>query len=176
MSKNSARFGSESGQAIVEFATVVLLMTILTFGLIDYSRAIYDSEVITNLTREGSNLASRGTDMTTAAADIISQSDLPNMATQGEVIITSVQNVGGTYTITNQVTAGAYPGASKVGTKIGGVATLPPSAQSIPLAGQSIYVTEVYYGYTAATPIGSLMKLMGGPANLPTALYDIAYF
>ncbi|MGA3213984.1 MAG: TadE/TadG family type IV pilus assembly protein [Terriglobales bacterium] len=176
MTSNHRRIRSESGQAVIEFATVVLLMTILIFGLVDYSRAIYDSEVITNLTREGSNLASRGTDMPAAATDIISQSDLPNMTTQGEVIITSVQNIGGTYTITNQAIAGSYPGPSKVGSKIGGAATLPPAAKSIPLAGQTIYVTEVYYGYTAITPIGSLMKLMGGPTNLPAALYDIAYF
>jgi Flp pilus assembly protein TadG len=175
MTKNRNR-KSESGQAILEFATVVVLMTTLVFGLVDISRGIYDVEVITNLSREGSKLASSGTDVPAAAAAIIGQSDLPNFNLQGEVIITAVTNENGQYVITEQATQGGLGQPSKVGSTVGGNATLPPAAQSIPLNGQSIFVTEVYYSYVPVTPVGALLKLGGGSGILPQYLYDVAYF
>jgi Flp pilus assembly protein TadG len=50
---------AQSGQALVEFAFIALIMLVLAFGLIDLSRAIYQKQIMTNLTREGSNLAAR---------------------------------------------------------------------------------------------------------------------
>jgi len=172
-----ANFRNQSGQAILEFATVVVLMTTLVFGLIDFGRAIYAQEVITNMTREGSKLASSGFDVGGTAAAIINQSDLPNFPTTGEVIVTSVENENGQYIITSQAVQGVGPG-SKLGSTIGGIASnLPPSAQNVALNGLSIYVTEVYYAFKPVTPIGALLKLGGsGNPNLPAELYDIAYF
>ena len=48
---------SESGQAFIEFTFVVLMLIIMLFGLIDFGRAIYEHEVLTNLSREGARLA-----------------------------------------------------------------------------------------------------------------------
>ena len=51
----------ESGQALVEISVVLLMLVVFVFAIIDYSRAIYDTQVIKNLSGEGSSLASRGT-------------------------------------------------------------------------------------------------------------------
>ena len=53
---------AESGQAAVEFALIAGLMLVLFCMLVDFSRAIHDVQVMASLSREGSNLASRGTD------------------------------------------------------------------------------------------------------------------
>ena len=61
----------DSGQALVEFAIAAMMMVTLLFGLIQFGRAIYDQQVITNLTAEGCSLASRGTSLADTATAVI---------------------------------------------------------------------------------------------------------
>jgi len=44
---------NDSGAAAVEFAMVLSLMTMLTFGITEFGRALYSKEILTNGTREG---------------------------------------------------------------------------------------------------------------------------
>ena len=67
----------DSGQALVEFAIAAIIMLILVFGLIDFSRAIYDQQVITNLTGEGCSMSSRGTSLTDTVTSVILSSAPP---------------------------------------------------------------------------------------------------
>jgi Flp pilus assembly protein TadG len=161
---------SQSGQALVEFAAVVFMLFIFVFALIDISRAIYQEQLMTGLSREGSNLASRGTTLPNSATAVVNESPL-DLANNGKVIVTSVMNQGGAYKITGQATAGPLGATSKVGTGVGSTATLPASAQSMIAGNQTIYITEVYYTYQAITPIGQFMSLA-----LPSTLYDASYF
>ena len=49
-----------SGQALVEFLFVVVILMVMLFGMIDFCRAISTWQVMVNVSREGSNLAARG--------------------------------------------------------------------------------------------------------------------
>jgi Flp pilus assembly protein TadG len=160
----------QSGQALVEFAAIVIMLFIFVFALIDISRAIYQEQLMTGLSREGSNLASRGTQLSDAANAVVTESPI-DLQNNGKVIVTKVMNQGGAYKITGQASSGALGATSKVGTGVGSTATLPASAQSMISANQTIYVTEVFYTYQAITPIGQFMAI-----NLPDTLYDAAYF
>jgi hypothetical protein len=60
---------------------------------------------------------------------------------------------------------------SAVGTGIGNRATMPSSASTVLNAGQTLYVTEVFYSYSPMTPIGGFLK-----TSLASTLYDVAYF
>jgi len=62
---------AESGQAAVEFALIAGLMLILFCMLVDFSRAIHDVQVMASLSREGSNLASRGTTLSASANAVV---------------------------------------------------------------------------------------------------------
>jgi Flp pilus assembly protein TadG len=159
----------ESGQALVEFAMVGLFLLTTAFGLIDFGRAIYDKEVMTNLTREGSNLASRGTSLTDTATAVVTGSAPLNLTSNGRVIVTAVTNVAGAFVVTGQVSQGGITVTSHVGTTVSGPATIPTAAQ--PQLGQTVYVTEVYYSYAPITPVGTLLSLA-----MPSTLYDVAYF
>lgn len=161
----------EGGQALVEFAVIGFLLLLLVFGLIDLSRAIYDQQVMKGLTRQGSNLASRGTDLATSANSVITGAAPLDLNGSGRVIITSVANVNGFYKITGQVSSGGIQANSKIGQGVGNPATVPPAAAPILKLNQTIYVTEVFYTYQPLTPIGKLASI-----KLPSTLYDVAYF
>ena len=175
----------QSGQALLEFALALPIVLFLLFGLIDFSRAIYQQQVITGLSRSGSSMAARGT-LPLDAANILILGTAPQqlnlMTTNGRVIITGVANNGtvGTpdYRVTVQYQTGLCTGCtspnSRVGTSVVGspaaLPTIPASGRDFPQPGQTIYVTEVIYAYHPVTPVGTLFGVL-----LPTQSYDAAY-
>lgn len=173
---------SESGTSVLEFALVALILFTMVFGIIDFSRAIYQKQVISHLTREGSNLAARSTSDTPlndAANAVINGATPLNLNTDGYVIVTSVQNNSGKCQITGQVAMGGKSATSRIGqAKKGGGYTSPVLPQpcsnggtGVPQNGQTLYATEVFYTYQPLTPVGSILKI-----TMPSQLYDVAYF
>ncbi len=171
---------AESGQAAVEFALIAALMLVLFCMLVDFSRAIHDVQVMASLSREGSNLASRGTTLSASANAVVAGDSPLNLSSNGEVIVTSVTNTttnngrkgATTYLINDQQHAGLNTQTSKVGSlNAPTTVTLPPSVAQMLLPGQTTYVTEVFYSYQPVTPIHNLLKLV-----MPSTLYQVAYF
>jgi len=176
-------FANGSGQAAAELAVVMLLIVPLFCTAIDFGRAFYQLQILSELSRQGSSLALRGEGTTscdtlcTAGTDLIAGSSGLNLSSNGTVIISSLSqpNVvtgagpsGTGYKITEQwISSGGLGKASKIG-------TTGQTNKSIPGApgledGQLMYVTEIFYSFTPITPLG---KSVG----IPTTLYDIAYF
>jgi Flp pilus assembly protein TadG len=158
-----------SGQAMVEFVFVVFMLLVMLFALIDFARVIFDREVMVNLSREGSNLISRGTSMPDAMTAIFNSANPLNMQNDGYVIMTAVYSNGGTNQVTSQIMQGSHPEPSKVYN--GGSITLPVTPNPLPQTNQYLFITEVYYQYQAITPIGKMLNFL-----MPTNLYDVAYF
>ncbi len=188
---------NDSGQALVEFGLIVPLLLIFLFAAIDFGRVLNQMQVVAQLTRQGSNLASRdetcaaGTGLTppmdtltcAGQAVIAGESGL-DIGSYGKVIITAVQNTASdntkppVYQIAGQYSQGGLSAASKIGTGIGTVVTgkMPAvfAAGITPLqASQSTFITEIYYTFTPLTPIG---RLTNNVINMPTTLYNYAYF
>lgn len=162
----------ESGQALVEFVFAGLFMLLLVFGLIDFGRALMMRQILVAVSREGANLASRGTslDDTITAVNISAQP--LNLQANGYVIVTAVyRQPNGALRVADQRKAGGLPHASRVGNTIGGPATLPATSAEVPPRGRTLYVVEVTHRYTPITPLGQLLGSV-----LPTQLTDVAYF
>ena len=162
---------ARSGQATLEFAVAATVLLVLLLAVVDFSRAIYDLQVMVGLTRQGSNLASRGDTLPQAASAVIAGDAPLNLVNNGEVIVTSVMNVGGVDQITGQASQGGTTNNSKIGTAIGATAKVPAAAATMLQPGQTIYITEVFFTYKPITPIGNFVKMV-----LPSTLYEVAYF
>ncbi|HLI63355.1 MAG TPA: TadE/TadG family type IV pilus assembly protein [Terriglobales bacterium] len=180
----------ESGQALVELSMCVLLLCVLIFGIIDFGRAIYDVQVMKNLAGEGSSIASRALRGNTAAdtANVVANyagADLA-MSSNGCVIVTIVTNEGGgppaTLAITDQAYVCGISAKSKIGCLMGtggcgsDVPSLPASAKTAlqyEPQGSFLGVTEIYYNYSAITPVGGWL---GGGNVLPSQFYTVAFY
>jgi len=145
------------------------------FAIIDYSRVLNAEQVLVDLTRQGSNMASRGTTLSAAALALVQGSAPLTLAVAGEVIITSVARVGSVDTIMGQaiLSAGSVSTASKIGIGVGNKASVPSVIDDIfsKNSGQTIYITEVYYPFQQITPLAKMWSLV-----VPSTLYQVAYF
>jgi len=91
----------ERGIAAVELALLMPMLVILALCAIDGARALQANIIMTNISREGANLASRGgTDLEDGSQDIIyavmSSAPPLNVNQQGMMYITRVMGVPGT--------------------------------------------------------------------------------
>lgn len=176
----------ESGQTLVELSIVMVMLCVFVFGIIDFSRAVYDVEVMKNLAGEGSSMASRGVSPanTVTAISTYAGKDL-SMSTKGCVIVTAVTCTnnpcsGGAANL--QVAAQASQCAIAASSKVGCLkgqgncnssnAILPANAALALQLNQSLYVTEVFYSYSTITPIANFL----GSGVVPGQLYSVAYY
>jgi Flp pilus assembly protein TadG len=165
-----------SGQALVEFVFVAVMLLLMVFGLIDFCRAISTRQVITNLSREGANLVSRSTTITNAVASVIASANPLDINAHGRVIISVITNNSGAAIVADQLSRGGIS-TNSVASKIapggrGSTAAMPAiTPLQLPQPTQTVYVVEVYYDYTPITPVGRFLGI-----TLPPQLYDVAFF
>ena len=172
----------ESGQALVELSFAFVVLSVFAFGIIDLSRAIIAADYMKGLSGESCRLVSRGASTTTAASQAISGAGSKvDLANQGCVIITTVTNSSGAIQITDQTSQCAIKATSGIGCLKGqagcqsSTPTLPASASAIlqnEVSGSSLYITEIFYNYSPASPIGMLLP----KGAVPSQLYSISYF
>src|ERR1700679_996072 len=89
-------FATRAGQAAAELAGAMLIIVPLLCATIDFGRAFYQLQVVSELSRQGSSLAMRGEGTTscdtmcTAIADLVAGSSGLNLAANGKVIMTEL--------------------------------------------------------------------------------------
>jgi Flp pilus assembly protein TadG len=191
------RVGAENGQTLIEFAFIVPLLIALAFGVIEVSYALLDQQVVTKLTREGSNLISRDTSLQDATTVMTSLRSRPLDFDTSTRLIFSVLKKGATTGTTNfdkvilyqRHEFGALAGvASTLKMRGSGafrgapdyeainsdsdanlqISNLPANLELV--RGGLLYVTEIYTKHPLITPLDKF------GVTLPDTLYSIAYF
>lgn len=152
------------------------MLVLLAFGLMDFCTAIYEKQLLVNLSREGANLAARGSGISpqqilTNALDAIEQESSPlnlSNSASGKVILTVVTNNGsGVLSISQQVSSGQLSVSSKLGGVGANVTHVLPNTNLVQVGG-ACYIAEVFYKYNPPAPL----TIVG----LSNIFYDVAYF
>jgi hypothetical protein len=181
---------------MIEFAITLPVVLLIVLGLTEIAWALLDQQVVTKITREGSNLISRNTSLQDAANALRRMSSRPvNFDTSSRAILSVIKR-GGTVGTANynqlvlyqRYEFGSGSGVSKL-TTVGGatfggppeytapnsdtntnlrLANPPNDLLSVP--GGMAYVTEVYSTHRLITPLENF------GVSVPDRLYSIAYF
>lgn len=193
------RLKSSRGQSIVEFAIVLPFILVLVLGMVEVSYALLDQQVVTKLTREGSNLISRDSTLQDATTALRTMATRPVDFANGSRMIFSVLKKGATPNTANyrQIILyqrheyGSGGGASKLTTRGSGSFRGAPDYEAnasdtntglqvlnvpntlIAVEGGLMYVTEIYTQHQLITPVDRLRQW---GFSVPTQLYSIAYF
>jgi TadE-like protein len=160
---------SKKGQSLIELTLMFPLMLLLVYGVVEIGQIISTYLTLTHTTREGANLASRGTPPNTAL-DAIILAAAPTIRDdnlgQWRIIYSEIVQKAGTpcltpptgctYEISDQIMRGNMPESSKLGA-VGATVAIPGVDNVI--AGQIFKAIEVYYDYgpNVITFIGNSM-------------------
>jgi hypothetical protein len=196
VTSNSSFLREQRGQSLLEFALAIPILLLLALGVIEFGYALLDKQIVTKVTREGSNLISRDATLQDAATAMQKMSTAPVVIGPNSKMIFSVIKRGGTVGTTNydklilyqRHEVGTMSGSSKLNTvgagAFGGAPdykavnsdnnanlqiTNPPN-NLVTVPGGLVYVTEVYSKHKLLTPFEKFGLL------LPQTFYSIAYF
>lgn len=155
---------SQNGQALVELAIMLPLLFVLLLGIYDFACAIRAQNSISNMSREGANLASRPSagmqDRKQEIMNALAVTAKPlEMKTQGMMFITVVQG--------NAIlTQDRWEGGDLKETMASRVGTPTPSQPNPAARGldslalgptRTVYVVEVFYNYKSLFAGNALM-------------------
>ena len=161
---------SSKGSILIETALIVPALMVLATGGFEVTRFALAYQKVNRIAVSMADLASQAEEINetdiSGLFDAVEHIAKPfDLATDGEVIISSVSLVDGTATVNWQRTGGgAYHGTSRIGSE-GGAATLP---SGFTLAnGDTVIIAESFYDYSPAI-FSDIIS--------PTVLYNVAYF
>ncbi len=157
----------EDGQSLLEFALVVPMLALILFGIVELGTAFTISHGLSTVSREGANIAARGTDLDTVLAVVMANSDV-GLATRGGSIATKVTVQSGVPMVMAQSASSGYAGQSQLGT-IGNPAM---QLSGFGLSdGSTHYIVEVFFDYQSITPLSNFVA-----GVVPSPMYERAVF
>ena len=170
MNRSYARAGlrDTSGQAVAEFAMVLPLMLFLFLGMVEIGNALGVYHSMSRLSREGANIASRGTSLDTVLSVVATSGSDIHLGERGGSVISRIGVRSGGLEILDQVASPGFLDRSR----LGAVGSSPVAFASYGLeAGNTHYVVEIFYRYRPITPFARLFE-----SALPDPLYERAVF
>jgi hypothetical protein len=153
---------------LAEFVVVAPIILILAMGVIEFGRAIDAMHALTGLSREGANIAARGTPLDTVLTVVMGNGGDIRLATYGGAIASEVRVSGGVPNVWAQVATSGYAGLSRVGNV--GTRAVPLDSLGL-LDNQTHFVVEVFYSYPGITPLKGLLGF-----TVPDTMYNRAVF
>ena len=158
-----------SGQEIIELVLVTPILLIVLFGTIELGHAFDVAHALTDLAREGANIASRGAALDTVLDVTLRNGGTVDLTDKGGVVVSEVTvQSDGTPRIVDQVSGGSEVRASRYGIVNDPAAGLGSLGLSV---GRTVYIVEVFFSYDPLTPLGQIV-----PDVVPSVIYDRALF
>jgi hypothetical protein len=156
------------GQALAEFALVLPLLLLILLGLVEYGRMISVSHSMSRVSREGANIASRGTGLDTVLAVVLKNSADIGLPARGGAIVSRIRVDRSVPVVLQQIAAPGLEGKSRIGDEGTQVDVLVGLGLD---EGSTHYTVEMFYDYRTITPLPRIVERL-----FPVDLYDRAVF
>lgn len=163
-----SRTRDERGNALIETVLVSMILLGMVLGIVEFGTALSREHTLTSLSREGANLAARGSSLGESVNVVMTNGSSINLTGKGGAIATRIIVTGGAPLIVEQSSSTGYGGLSQVG-NVGDTATGMDDWGLVD--GQSVHTMEVFYSYDQVTPFGNLVGVF-----VPSQLYERAVF
>jgi hypothetical protein len=153
---------------VAEFAMMLPLMLFLFLGMLEIGNALAVTHTLSRLTREGANIASRGTSLDTVLNIVSYNGEDIHLGERGGTVVSRIGVRSDGLLILNQVSTPGLEDRSR----LGAVGSDPVSFASYGLeAGNTHYVVEIFYHYRPITPFARLFE-----SAIPDPIYERAVF
>lgn len=158
----------EAGQGIVEFALALPIILMILFGMVEFAHAFDRVHGMAGISREGANIASRGTALADVLNVVMADGQTIDMDSQGGAVVSRVVVRQGSPTVEGQVSSSGYETQSRL---YDGDAAAQWIASAGYAEGSTHYVVEVFLSYEPVTPLSRLLRSAG-----PDQLYQRSVF
>lgn len=172
MSRNrssvSERGPTERAQGLVELALALPFLVVVLLGILEFGNMIDARHTMSVLSREGANIASRGTPLSTALEVTLQNGSDIDLGDLGGGVVSRVQIQDRTPWVMEQVSSDGFAGRSRLGSAgqpAAGIASL-----ELP-NGKNVFVVELFYDYQDLTPLGGLLSGVVADTMYDRALY-----
>ncbi len=156
------------GVELVEVVLVLPVMLTVVFGLLEFGSVFDRQHVVSGLSREAANIASRGASLDSVVQITITNGTTVGVGSDGAVIASQIDIIGGVPQVTNQTVGGNMTVASRVGL-IGAPAT--PFVGNGLADGKTYFVVEIFLPHQPFTPLRAFIAPV-----IPDTLYDRSIF
>lgn len=156
------------GQALAEAALVVPILLLILLGLIESGHGLVIKHKMVVLSREGANIASRGSSLEETLEVVMSQGGEIALTHYGGAVVSRISVIEGTPIVEARVSYPGFENASRLG-QLDSVAA--PLVELSLSEGQVLYAVEILYNYQALTPVGALL-----PEGWAEGVYERAIF
>ena len=163
--------GSRKGQAIVETVLIAPLLLLILLGLIETGNSLSVKHKMATLSREGANIASRGTSLAETLNVLVDSGDEIQLREKGGIIVTRITVIDGDPVVDSRVSSPGYEGSSRLWNP-GAEDSVVIPLQTINLVnGQVLHAVEIIFHYEAMTPVGNFL-----PDGWTDEVYERAIF
>lgn len=153
---------------LVELVVVLPFLLIMSFGILELGNALDKAHGMSTLSREGANIAVRGTALDTVAAVTMSNGVSIGLDLRGGTIVSRIRVEGGVPVVKEQVASTGYAGLSRIAQADSTVTGFLGAGLS---DGQEVFAVEVFYDHQKVTPLSRLLAPI-----IPDTMYDAAVF
>lgn len=156
------------GQGLAELAICLPFLLLLALGILEVGRMIETHLIMSSLTREGANIASRGGTLAEALDVTRTNQIASGLGDRGGAVVSRVTVDGGIPWVQEQISSPGFERASRIGL---------PDSIATPLAplglveGQAYFAVELFLPYAPITPFRNLAEHL-----VPETLYDRSVF
>lgn len=158
---------SETGQGVAEFAIALPVILVVLLGMVEFAHAYDRVHGLAGLSREGANIAARGTGLTEVMNVVMTNGRTLNVDRSGGAVISRIVVRQGTPVVEAQLASSGYEDSSRLTDADDAARWIADAGLA---EGSTHYTVELFLTYEPVTP---LTKLIG---IAPSLLYERALF